>query len=275
MATDLQPEELVREGRLDEALSALQERIRRNASDAKLRTFLFQLLAVRGDWERALNQLAVVGELDAAALPMVQTYREALNCEALRAHVYSGERTPLMFGEPAEWAALLVEGLRAAARGEAAAAGAFRDRAFEAAPASAGAIDGQRFEWIADADTRLGPVLEAVINGRYCWIPFANIRRIEFHAPEDLRDMVWLPAEFTWTNEGQSVGLVPVRYPGSEGSAESAIRLARRTEWTDHGHGLYTGLGQKMYATDAGEYPLLEIRRIDFDAGPAAAADTV
>ena len=39
--------------------------------------FLFQLLAVQGQWDRALTQLNMAGEMDAAHLAMVQTYREA------------------------------------------------------------------------------------------------------------------------------------------------------------------------------------------------------
>ncbi|KAB2859961.1 MAG: GTP-binding protein, partial [Bauldia sp.] len=31
------------------------------------------------------------------------------------------------------------------------------------------------FEWIADADSRLGPTLEVVINGRYGWLPFEHM----------------------------------------------------------------------------------------------------
>ena len=47
----------------------------------KLRVFLFQLLCVLGQWERALTQLNVAAELDAQALAMAQMYREALQCE--------------------------------------------------------------------------------------------------------------------------------------------------------------------------------------------------
>ena len=64
-------EELLRAGRLDDALKALQEQVRSQPSNATLRIFLFQL-AVMGQWARAQNQLKVVGELDASALPMVR-----------------------------------------------------------------------------------------------------------------------------------------------------------------------------------------------------------
>ena len=72
------------------ALEQLQSQIRDHPGEARLRVFLFQLLAVRGDWKRALEQLTLSAQLDPKALLMAQTYREALRCEALRAQVISG-----------------------------------------------------------------------------------------------------------------------------------------------------------------------------------------
>ncbi|HCK80355.1 MAG TPA: virulence protein SciE type, partial [Candidatus Competibacteraceae bacterium] len=80
----MQAEQSLREGRLQDALAELQAQVRKEPANPKYRIFLFQLLAVQGQWERALNQLNVVGEMDAASLPMVQTYREAIRCELLR-----------------------------------------------------------------------------------------------------------------------------------------------------------------------------------------------
>src|ERR1700709_233391 len=108
----MDPRELIKQGRLAEALVALQDMVRTGPSNAKYRVFLFQLLSVMGQWGRALTQLNVAGELDADALPMVQTYREAIQCEALRADIFAGKRAPLIFGEPEDWLGLLVEALR-------------------------------------------------------------------------------------------------------------------------------------------------------------------
>ena len=95
-----------------------------------------------------------------------------------------------------------------------------RTQAFELAPAISGSIDGVAFEWLADADSRLGPVLEVIFNGRYYWIPFQQIQYIELEAPVDLRDVVWMPAQFTWVNGGTASGLIPTRYPGAENSED-------------------------------------------------------
>ena len=84
MATESAAELLVREGDPHAALKQLQEQIRANSADPKLRVFLFQLLCVLGQWERALTQLDVAATLDAGALAMAQIYREAIRCEVLR-----------------------------------------------------------------------------------------------------------------------------------------------------------------------------------------------
>ena len=73
----------------------------------------------------------------------------------------------MIFGEPEQWLALLIESLLVAGHGALERSEELRSRAFDAAPASAGVLDGTAFEWIADADMRLGPVCEAIINGRY------------------------------------------------------------------------------------------------------------
>lgn len=262
-------EMLVKEGRLEEALAALQAEIRASPSDAKLRTFLFQLLAIEGQWERALTQLNIAGDLDASTLLMVQSYREALKSEVFRAEVFAGRRAPLVLGEPDLWVARLLQALDMTAKGRHAEAQALRDEAFAEAPATSGRINGQEFAWIADADPRIGPCLEAILDGGYYWIPFARLYEVRTDNPADLRDLVWLPAQFTFANGGQSVGFIPTRYPGSE-TGETPIRLARRTDWLEAGPDTVRGHGQRMLATDQGEYSLLEARLIGLDTRPAA-----
>ena len=257
--------QLISEGKLAAALSALQDAVRKDASNPKHRIFLFQLLAVLGQWNRALTQLGVCAELDAAALSMAQTYREAIHCEALRAEIFAGKRAPLIFGEPQSWLVQLIEALRKDGAGDHEGAAAQRGAAFEDAPASAGRANGEAFDWMADADPRLGPVLEAVVNGRYFWIPMARISRIVFDPPADLRDAVWTPVTFTWTNGASTVGLIPTRYDGTLGSGDDALLLSRRTEWVEQGAKAGHGLGQRMLVTDAGEYALMDLRTIEFD----------
>lgn len=245
-----------------EALACVEADVRLKPADVKLRIFLFQLLVILGQWQRALSQLDVIGELDAGGLPMVHAYREAIRGEMLRARVFAGEAAPLVVGEPERWLALLIEAVRVAAGAGPSAGSSLREEAFEQAPATAGSLNGEPFDWLADADPRLGPVLEACLNGAYYWIPIHRLQRVEIEAPSDLRDMVWTPATLEWSNGGRTVALIPTRYPGSEVDADGLIRLARKTEWREAGPEVFLGAGQRVLATDAGEYPLLEIREI-------------
>jgi type VI secretion system protein ImpE len=269
----MEAEQLLHAGRLEEAQNALEQAIRSDPADGKLRVFYFQLLAVAGQWDRSLTQLKVAAELDAIDPLMTQAYRAVLNCEMFRHRVFSGEQTPLIFGEPDPWMGWLVQANLTAARGDYSAATPLREKAFEAAPAIAGTVDGQEFEWLADADSRLGPVLEAVIDGKYYWVPFQAIKAVQIGAPKELCDLVWVPAGFTWINNGQSEGFIPTRYPDSETSSDGAVRLARRTEWIEKPGQTYFGLGQRMFATDRQEYAILSTHRIDLcqaDAPPVA-----
>jgi type VI secretion system protein ImpE len=257
-------EERLREGHLADSLTQLQIQVRNEPAQARHRVFLFQLLSVMGIWDRALTQLNVAGELDAAALPMVQTYRDAPQCEVLRHEVFEGRRTPLIFGEPLPWLASLVDALRLEAEGDAEAAAALRAQALDQAPATSGTLNGEVFDWIADADTRLGPTLEVILNGRYFWVPFSRIRKIEIEAPSDLRDRVWMPAIFTWANDGQAFGLIPARYAGTLSQKDDALSLARKTEWIDTGADSHP-VGQRILTTDVSEYALFDIRMIELN----------
>lgn len=266
-------EELIAAGDPQGALDLLQRQVREHAADTKLRVFLFQLLCVLGQWQRASTQLEVCGELDAATLPMVNTYREALKCELVREAVFAGKTTPIAFGQPQAWVAWLVEALQAQARGDAGGAARLRTEAFQGAPATPGTLNGEAFEWIADADSRLGPVIEAVIKGRYCWVPFAAVAKVVIEAPVDLRDLVWAPAQFQLHNGGQTVALIPTRYVGSGASATGALQLSRATGWLELAPDHFSGLGQRLFTTSGPELGLLETREIVLAETPADIED--
>ena len=277
-------EQLLKNGDVNQALTELFAQVRAQPSDPRHRIFLFQLLCVAGQWDRALTQLNVAQEMDPASGIMGKAYQEILHCEAIRRSVFRGERTPLVFGDPQPWLAQLLEALRLDGQGQREAANALRRQAFEDAPATSGTIEvvhrdvppgsdptieSSAFEWLADGDSRLGPVIEFMINGRYYWAPQHHIAEIVVEAPTDLRDLVWVPAHFRWANSGEVVGVIPSRYVGSESSEDGALQLARATTWQEMGDEMYQGLGQRVLMSDAGEYGLLDVRRITFSPGDA------
>jgi type VI secretion system protein ImpE len=258
-------EELIKTGDVDGALNELQDRVRKQPADAGNRIFLFQLMAVLGQWKRALTQLEVVQDLDSSAWPLVHAYREAVNCELHREAVFQGQSKPLVLGEPQEWMALLIQAQQALAQGERRTFGELNAQAFEQAPATSGRINDEPFEWLADADQRFGPVMELIFNGHYYWAPLGAVKSMRSEEPTDLRDLVWLPVEVTWANGGQNMVMMPSRYPLLSGVDNDCL-LSRKTDWLDRGDDLFEGIGQRMLATDQADYPLLQVRSLELDS---------
>ena len=249
------------EGTLADAMAAVTGRCRAHPTDASARMQLFRLLCVTGQWVRAEAALEVAGKLDASLGYTVLAHRAALACERFRHEVFTGARAPLFAGEPDVGTAMLVQALASPPEQ----AARLRGEAFEAIDAVPGSLDGVRFEWMADADSRLGPALEVYLDGKYFWVPNARIERIDVTPPDDVLDLVWCRAQMTLRGGAEQAVLLPTRYPGTESAADDALRLARRTEWQALGEGQYQGLGQRMWSTDAGDVALLDARRLAFD----------
>jgi len=204
---------------------------------------------VTGDWNRALNQLKVAAELDAGALPCSMPIPRRCQCEGLRAEVFSGVRSPLVFGEPLPWIAASSRRSPSEAQGNGQQPAALRVEAPRVR-------ERRRWhgEWAGirvDRRRRLAPrpILEVLLNGAYYWCRRAHPQR-RHRPPSDARDLVWLPAQFTWAERWRGHGLragALSQFP--ERSPDDAVRLARKTEWTALGAGIRSaavrGSGQR------------------------------
>lgn len=256
------PRALIKAGRLDEALAASQALVRSRPGDGPARVQLFQMYALIGQWSKALDQLGVACELNAKDYMVIaQVGGRALNAMAFRDEVFAGRREPKVLGEPEEWVGQMLQAVKLNAAGNARAAADLRARALEAAPAIPGRINGEPFEWLADADQRFGPIIELILENGYYWVPMGRIAELKLDPPEHLHDLVFTPVNVRWSNGGEAIGMIPVRYPGSEACPDGAIRLARATRWSDDAEAPF-GLGQRLLASDQGEYPLLEVRNV-------------
>lgn len=249
---------------LSEQLQMVRDQIRQAPARAELRIYYFQLLAALGEWEKALEQLQLCAQLDPKAATMARAYRETIRCEVLRSEVFAGRKKPFLMGEPTQWLACLIDAMAHAGRGEIEMAQELRARALQAAPVTAGRIDEHDFEWLADSDTRLGPVCELISRGNYYWLPLNAIQQIGFDSVQDLRDLVWLPCEVTLRAGGTLHGFMPTRYP-LRATDDDAIKMSRRTEWSDIGVDQVAGHGQRTWATDTDDYPMLQVRKVTLD----------
>jgi type VI secretion system protein ImpE len=256
--------EHIRQGDPGAALAGLKERIRTEPSNAELRLSLAQLEAISGNWEKAMAAADTASTLDIERGLLCQQWKLQIAAEQTRAEVFAGKRTAIVMGEPEPWIAGMQDALRLDSDGEAKAADAARRAALDNAPARSGTINGTPFAWLCDADERLGPVFEAIINGRYMWVPQSAITAVKFHAPSELIDLVWVEAIFRFANGGETAGLMPVRYPDSHANEDPNIILGRLTSFDTTAGGTNIGLGQRLLATDANDYPVLQIDTINF-----------
>lgn len=254
---------LLRSGDLDGARAALVEVVRARPADEQARMFLFQLLAVSGEWDKAKKQLNALAQLSGEAQMLSVAYGQAIDAEAERMAVFAGAARAHQHVASA-WAEGVVDALEHFGCGRIGEGEAARDAAFDAAPETPGTLDGEAFDWIADADARFGPTFEAIVGGRYGIQPFDQVERIESEGARDLRDTVWYPVQIFFRS-GQSVAaMLPARYPGSEMSADVAERLARATNWVERPWG-EAGVGQHLWSLSSGDdRDLLSVRRLSF-----------
>ena len=253
-------ETLLRNGDLAGARTALAGELRRSPGDVRLRQFFWQLIAIAGEWDKADQQLRALIAAEPKALMLGNVYGQAIAAMRQRDRVLAGEERAVSLVGSEPWVEALIDALQAAGTG-AADAVVKNEAALADAPATAGSLDGEAFEWIADADLRFGPMLEAVIGDHYGLVPFAALKRLKVTEPVDLRDTVWLQVELETKTGQTSMAFVPVLYPGTPATGDAALMLARRTDWVEK-NGIEAGLGQRVINTDGPEAGILGIRDI-------------
>ena len=112
--------------------------------------------------------------------------------------------------------------------------------------------------------------------GAYLWIPFEHIDSIEMQAPSKLRDLLWAPAlvrtgpVFKERELGEV--MIPVLYPRQLRQLQRSVRLGRETHWQEVEGGEPIPVGQKLFLVDGEEFPLLEVRKLEFAAQESTTA---
>ena len=257
---------LVKEQGLAKLLADTEDRIRAKPADKAARWLLFQLLCINGDWARALRQLplAVEGVVSGKA-EIARTsdgYRSLIEAELARGEVFGGMRAPeFEQAHPSEWMLALVEALALESLENQPEADARREVALSAAPSVSGQCAQGAFEWLADADSRLGPVLELMVDGRYVWLGLDEVASFFVAPPSSPIELVWAAATVTLTNGKQLLGHMPARYPLTE-TGSDALRLGHETLWHEHSPTCTQGRGRKMWMSDANEWGIFDLGEV-------------
>ncbi|MTD38225.1 ImpE family T6SS protein Cts1E [Erwinia sp. CPCC 100877] len=250
---------------LDEILGQVRTQVKSHPQDLKAREVLFKLYCVNGAWDKALLQLQTLSLMDEGMQKVIELYKNLVFSEMQRKQVLSGEReAATLQGEMPEWMLKLHQANAELSQGNIEQAEITRTEAFDAAPESAGRSDTLgTFSWIADSDGRLGPVCEFICAGGYRWLPWSSVEQLTVSKPEDLLDLLWLPA--TIKSEGETYhGYIPARYPVDKASSQD-IKLGLTTEWQTLSEQLFTGHGRKVLITDLSEHSIMEVGDIVFE----------
>lgn len=236
------PKQLFQAGQVNEAITALGAALRENPTDVQQRTFLFELLCFSGEFDRAEKQLNVLAEQNQQAQMGAVLYFSAIHAERLRREMFrSGDFPP---------AASLIDPTQIG-----------------------GTLNGKPFESFEDGDPRIATRLELFAAGAYLWIPLQHVVSIEMQAPKRLRDLLWIPAlvrtgpAFREKELGEV--LIPALCPLSYEDADPNVKLGRSTEWRENG-GQAVPAGQKVFLVDGEDFPILDVRKIEFHAASAA-----
>jgi type VI secretion system protein ImpE len=257
-------QELFEAGHLAAAIEQLNQDVRTHPTDARQRTFLFELLCFAGDYERAGRQLDILARQNAADVVGIQVYRNILMAEEARRRLFShGEQPRFLFSPPpyTQWHLEALNSLRA---NQPAAALAVLEQSAQARPPIAGLCEGQPFRDFQDSDEFFGPFLEVIVADTYVWLPFTQIKHMTIARPERLRDLLWIQAHIEAHPGPVGEVFLPVLYPESSVHANDQVRLGRLTEWQDIGEGLARGVGQRMFLIDGEDNAMLEIRQLAF-----------
>jgi len=239
--------QLFQAGRLKEAVEALGAELRNNPSDTRRRTFLFELLCFAGEYDRAEKQLDLLAEAGPNSEMGALVYRSALQAERTRQDLFQRKDYPKPAGGTTPGRETV-----------------------------SGLLNGKPFQTIVDGDPRIGPRLEVYAGGNYLWINFEHLASIQIQPPRRLRDLLWTPAVVRAgpALRGTELGevLIPVLSPFAWQHSDEAVRLGRMTVWEEDESGAEVPVGQKMWLADGEEFPLLEIRKLEFGSALERAA---
>lgn len=221
------------QGKLRAAISELGEQLRSEPSNAKARTFLFELLCFAGEFDRAEKQLDVLATNSEAASAGAAFYHDLLSAHRQR------------------------EGLLE------------KKRMSDSGEITVYAMKVNEISYLscADADDRVEDGLEIYGPAGYEVIPWKNIQRLESPKPARLRDLLWIPATLFLSKTETTVEPYPVYLPalapGTWRHSDESVCLGRTTVLDENSEGHLSAFGAKLLLCDEEAIRLLDVRTIE------------
>jgi type VI secretion system protein ImpE len=260
--------ELFKAGKLDEAIAAASDDVKRHAVDSARRGFLCELLCYAGDWSRADAQLDVIGGQDAQLMLGTNMFRQLIRAEQARQQFFAEGRVPEFLDSPAPHVERCLKASVCIRENRPAEAAALLEEAESLRPNVSGICDGRPFADLRDIDDLTAPVFEVLTsNGKYYWIPIERVELIEFRPPEHPRDLLWRRVHMVVRDGPDGEVFLPVLYCGSAGESDERFRMGRLTDWRGGDGSPVRGVGQRMFLIGDDGRGIMELQQITIEYG--------
>lgn len=269
------PREHYQAGRLDEAVKAASEEVKKHPADTSRRGFLCELLCFAGDMERADKQLDAMGQQDPQTTVGISMIRQLIRAEQARQQFFGEGRVPALLDKPSEALRLHLEASICVREGNLGEAAGLLAQAEEARSKKSGVCDGQPFEDFRDLDDLTACFFEVLTStGKYFWIPIERVEIIEFRPPERPRDLLWRRAHMVVNGGPDGEVFLPALYAGSHQEDDDRIRLGRYTDWRGGDGEPVRGFGQRTFLIGEEARAILELKELTInDPAPGEAKD--
>jgi len=256
---------LYQQGKLHEAIAAMEAEVKQKPADVDRRGFLAELLCLAGELERAEKQLEVLVRTAPDRQVGVSLFRQLVHAEQARQDFFRQGRLPELVEKPDARMELRLKAAVAERAGDRAGAGRLLDEMEAARKPVAGDLDGAPFSDLRDLDDLVADSLELLTStGKYFLVPLARVESIELRKPERPRDLLWRRALVQVTDGPEGEVYLPAIYAASYGKDDVPFQLARQTEWTERSGGPVRGKGLRTFLIGDDARTLLELGTIRF-----------
>ena len=260
--------ELLAAGRLNDAIQAMNDEVKRNPTDIQRRGFLAELLCASGRLERADAQLEVILQQDPKAAVTIALLRQLIRADTARRDFYAAGRVPEFLDQPPPYLQNYVEATIHARENRPAEALRLIEQAEEQRPRIKGSCNGKPFEDLRNLDDVTAAVLEVLTStGKFYWIPLDRVQSIEFRKPERLRDLIWRRTAMSVAGGPDGEVFLPATYcPGTAEVSEAAL-LGRVTEWQGGDGAPMRGVGQVCFLADDDSVSIMDMTTVTIGDG--------
>ncbi len=258
-------------GKLKEAIQAAEAEVKNSPESLERRGILCELLCYTGDFARIDKQLELVRKLSQMEQNVGTSLLQALiRSELHRRECYEQGRPPELAQEANEEIERRLKALLETREGNLDEANRLLTEAEAARPSLKIEVDGEAVVDFRDLDDLTSSLFEVLTsNGKYYWLPFHEIKELQFETPKTPLDFLWRPAQVD-LREGPDDGQVYIAmlYPSSDADPDCQIGL--KTEFVGGDGTPVRGVGRRMFLVGDVAKSLLDIHEIKVETDDGA-----